>query len=99
LIIPAAVQIDAAAQERAAEIGYEVDPAWLQGSGRTGAALAAWCEEAGVKCLDLTEELRQSSEQLYFLRDGHFNRAGHQRAAEALGEFITIAAEGGNEEP
>ena len=74
-LIPADVQMNAAAQERAAEIGYEVDAGWFMGKCRTQRAVLDWCERAGVPCLDLTEPLRQSTEQLYFLRDGHFNPA------------------------
>jgi lysophospholipase L1-like esterase len=89
LIIPDTVQMDAGAQFRMAELGYEVDPDWLTRPGRTQQAVQAWCERTGVPCWDLTERLRQSSQPLYFLRDGHFNPAGHRRAAELLAELIT----------
>jgi lysophospholipase L1-like esterase len=88
MLIPADVQMNAAAQERAAEIGYEVEAKWLTGECRTQRAVKEWCERAGVPCLDLTEPLRRSEEQLYFLRDGHFNSVGHQRTAELLAEFL-----------
>jgi len=90
LIIPDTVQMDAAAQARAAEIGYEVDPKWLHGVCRTQHAVIEWCQRSSVPCLDLTAPLRKSSEQFYFLRDGHFNPAGHQRAAELLAEFLML---------
>lgn len=88
LLIPADVQNNAAAQARTAELGFEVDPEWLQGPCRTQQALLDWSARAQVPCLDLTEPLRQATEPLYFPRDGHFNPAGHQRTAELLGEFL-----------
>ena len=93
LLIPADVQMSAAAQARAAELGYDVDPAWLQGSCRTQQALLDWSSQANVPCLDLTESLREATEPLYFLRDGHFNPAGHQRTAELLADFLMQQAE------
>jgi putative peptidoglycan lipid II flippase len=88
MLIPADVQMNAAAQARAAELGYDIDPVWLQGRCRTQQALHDWSSQANVPCLDLTEPLRQATEPLYFLRDGHFNPAGHQRTAELLSEFL-----------
>lgn len=88
VIIPDAVQVDAAAHQFAAEIGYDVDPAWLTEPSRTGQTLAQWCRREGVLCLNLVEEFRHSSEPLYFPQDGHFNSAGHARTAELLATFL-----------
>jgi len=88
LLIPADMQLNAAAQARAAEIGYEVDPSWLSGDCRTERAVKAWCEKNSVSFLDLTDNFRKSSEPLYFLRDGHFNPAGHERTAALLAALL-----------
>lgn len=91
LIIPNASQVDRAAHDFAASLGYDVDPAWLTGTCRTREALLAWCQSAGVPCLDLTDPFRASEPPLYYLHDGHFNAAGHRRAAEVLAEFLSKA--------
>jgi lysophospholipase L1-like esterase len=88
MIIPDAVQVDAAAVEFAKSIGYDVDLAWMTGTCRTQQAVLAWCQRAGVPTLDLTDALRQSKEPVYYPQDGHFNSAGHQRTAELLAEFL-----------
>jgi hypothetical protein len=88
LIIPDAVQVDPKAQRFAAEIGFEVDEAWLTSTSRTQAAVVDWCRHTDVPCLDLTDKLRQSAEPLYYRQDGHWNEAGHERAAELLAEFL-----------
>jgi lysophospholipase L1-like esterase len=92
MVIPEGSQVDRPAHEFAASIGYDLDPAWLTGSCRTREAVAGWCDEAGVTCVDLTEPFRQSTSPLYYPQDGHFNAAGHQRAAEVLGEFLRTGA-------
>jgi hypothetical protein len=88
LIIPDAVQVDPEAQRLAAEIGFEVEEAWLTSTSPTQAAVVDWCRKADVPCLDLTDKLRQSAEPLYYRQDGHWNEAGHERAAELLADFL-----------
>jgi lysophospholipase L1-like esterase len=88
LILPDGAQVDASAQAFAARIGYDVDPAWLTGSCHTADALHDWARRAGVPCLDLTNDFRQSMTPLYYPQDGHFNPAGHRRAAELLADFL-----------
>jgi len=88
MIIPDAVQIDPAAHDFAASIGYRVEAHWLTGRGRTQEALAAWCQAHAVPCLDLTDRLREADGPLYYPQDGHWNAAGHDRAAAWLAEFL-----------
>jgi lysophospholipase L1-like esterase len=90
LIIPDGSMVDREAHEFAASIGYEVDPRWLTGSCRTREAVRAWCNAAGAGCIDLTEPLRESATPLYYPQDGHFNAAGHERAAEEMQKCLTV---------
>lgn len=88
LLIPDATQVDPAAHQFAAEIGYRVNLDWLTGSCRTSDAIADWCRRAKTPCLDLTADLRQSPEPVYYRQDGHWNPAGHDLAAKKLAEFL-----------
>jgi len=99
LIIPDGSMVDRQAHEFAASIGYDVDPGWLTGSCRTREALLAWSRGAEVTCLDLTEPFRESMKPLYYPQDGHFNAAGHERAAEEMRKFLRSTMNGWNEEP
>jgi putative peptidoglycan lipid II flippase len=88
LILPDGSQVDPAAHEFTARIGYDVDSAWLTGSCRTAEALHDWARRRSVPWLDLTNDFRQSMTPLYYPQDGHFNPAGQKRAAELLAEFL-----------
>jgi hypothetical protein len=91
MIIPDGSMVDRQAHEFAASIGYDVDPEWLTGSCRTREAVRAWCNAAGIGCIDLTEPFRESATPLYYPQDGHFNPAGHERAAEEMEKFLESA--------
>lgn len=54
--------------------------------------LAAICARLNIPFLSPTARLREharNGETLYFLQDGHWNRAGHQLVAEILGDALT----------
>lgn len=87
-VIPDAVQVDEDAYRFVESLGYDVEPEWTSEPSRTERALQRWTNRAGVPYLDLTDELRGSSAALYYPKDGHFNPAGHAKAAEALAEFL-----------
>lgn len=65
--------------------------------------LVAWCDGAGVPCLDLLPALRavapwrDGDRRLYLLRDTHWNVRGNAVAGEALAPFAAglLAAPGG----
>jgi putative peptidoglycan lipid II flippase len=88
LIIPDSSQVNRAANEFTARLGYDVDSAWLTNSCRTADALHRWASSAGVPCLDLTDDFRLTATPLYFLQDGHFTPAGHERTAELLNDLL-----------
>jgi hypothetical protein len=37
----------------------------------------------------MTDELRNASVELYYPQDGHFNPAGHAKAAQMLARFLS----------
>ena len=86
--IPASVQVEEASYQFAASLGYHVELAWLTALGRTQQALQQWAENARVPYLDMTAELRRSPASLYYPQDGHFNPAGHAKAAELLARLL-----------
>ncbi|MEM7145264.1 MAG: SGNH/GDSL hydrolase family protein [Verrucomicrobiota bacterium] len=52
------------------------------------AALMEICEGKGVPFVDLLEPMRDEGVGFYFPGDGHWNRAGHQRAGEILARNV-----------
>ncbi len=55
------------------------------------ATIESFCRENNIRCLNLLPVLRpraDAGDQLYFGRDGHFNRLGNAVVAEALVEFL-----------
>ena len=86
--VPGAFQVDEAAYHFAESVGYEVDPAWLTGSSRIQHALQDWAEKSHVPYLDMTDDLRQTAEPLYYVQDGHFNPTGQRKAALLMAEFL-----------
>jgi GDSL-like Lipase/Acylhydrolase family len=90
ILIPAPVQLDRKSWDFHRRLGYEMREAWLSKSHtpRTAAALKTWAEQHGTPCLDLTDDFRNSDDDLYFVEDVHFNRAGNLRAATTIVKFF-----------
>jgi hypothetical protein len=87
--IPASVQVEEASYQFAETIGYEVERQWLTVPSRTQQSLQNWSLSAQVPYLDMTDELRNASVELYYPQDGHFNPAGHAKAAQMLARFLS----------
>jgi hypothetical protein len=56
--------------------------------------VAGFCDELGVPCVDLLPLMLDNNErELFFPREGHFTREGHDLVARELGEFIAASLE------
>jgi lysophospholipase L1-like esterase len=88
VVVPGAFQVDDAAYRFVASVGYDVNPDWLTGSSRIQHVLHDWAEKSHVPYLDMTDDLRQTAEPLYYVQDGHFNPAGQRKAAQLMAEFL-----------
>ena len=92
VVIPSPLQVSAEAQAFDRRLGFDVKGEWLTESCRTQRAVEAWAAANMVPILDLTPTLRQAAEPCYYVRDGHFNPAGHGVAARTVADFVAGAA-------
>jgi hypothetical protein len=84
-LIPERLQVDERFRARVVKTYGHADACdydWL----KPQRALKDFCAHEGIELLDLTAELSEAGVKtpFYFEVDPHWNRAGHQRAAEAI---------------
>ena len=92
-VIPDAIQVDADAFAFNRQLGFDLDPRWLDGPpGRTASLVRNWAREANVPLLELITSLRSSDERTFFVQDGHCNPSGHEQIARALAEWDPLTS-------
>ena len=92
-VIPDAIQVDADAFAFNRQLGFDLDPRWLDGPpGRTASLVRNWAREANVPLLELITSLRRSDERTFFVQDGHCNPSGHEQIARALAEWDPLTS-------
>ena len=88
VVVPEAVQVVASSMSFNKDLGFVVDPGWLEEKpGRTAEALAGWAQRSGVPLLEMLKPLRESHESTYYVEDGHWTIAGHRVMAERLSQW------------
>ncbi len=83
-----------AGKEKFSPVVVYVPPRQAAKEGDSGEAdtLRAYCEKNGIPFLDLTPALHdiwKNGKSPYFRIDDHWNRIGHETAAEAVKDFLT----------
>jgi lysophospholipase L1-like esterase len=91
VVIPSALQVSDEAQAFDRRLGMAVQSSWLKDPCGTQQAVTGWAVRNHVPLLDLTDPLRRSDEPCYFVRDGHFNPAGHSVTAHELARWLNPA--------